>query len=167
MVSFIRIAFVVVKLNVLKVFVSIQHPWNGSFWVTPPNMVQYCWNSHQRKYSSKQQLCLKRNWRIRVFIRRRQTQSLHFWSNFDHPFLPEDGQNWKDIISGAEKLQSLGYPNMLELRLDLLFPLDIGPVLGKEFLDIGATVECRFAQKCVSDMVITYSQIYWGLNISF
>ena len=70
-------------------------------------------------------------------MRRRPTQSLHFWSNFEHPFLLENGQNWKDIISGAEKLRSLGYPNMSELRLDLLFPLDIGPVLGKEFFDIG------------------------------
>ena len=56
---------------------------------------------------------------------------------------------------------------MSELRLDLLFQLDIGSVLGKEFLDIGATVECRFTQKCARDMVITYSQIYWGLSISF
>ena len=30
-----------------------------------------------------------------------------------------------------------------------------------------ATVECRFTQKWVRDIVITYSQIYWGLNISF
>ena len=53
---------------------------------------------------------------------------------------------------------------MSELRLDLLFPLDIGPVLG---LGIGANVEGRFTQKWVHDMVITYSQIYWGLNILF
>ena len=77
-------------------------------------------------------------------MRRRGTQSLHFWSNFGLPFLPEDGQNWKDIISGAEKRQSLGYPDIPELRLDLLFPLDIGPVFGKKFIDIGAIVECRF-----------------------
>ena len=100
-------------------------------------------------------------------MRRRRTQTLHFWSNFDHPFLPEDGKKWKDIISGAEKLQWLAYPNMSELRVDLLFPLDIRPVLGKEFLDIGASVECRSAQKFVRDMVITYSQMYWGLNILF
>ena len=92
-------------------------------------------------------------------MKRRRTQSLHFWSNFDPPFLPEDGQNWKDIIRGVEKLQFLGYPNMSELRLNLLFPLDIGPVLGKEFLDIGVTAECRFTRKWVRDMIITYSQI--------
>ena len=56
---------------------------------------------------------------------------------------------------------------MSELRLDLLFPLDIGSVLSKEFLGIGANVEGRFTQKWVHDMVITYSQIYWGLNILF
>ena len=35
--------------------------------------------------------------------------------------------------------------------------IDIVPVLSKEFLDIQATIECRFTLKHVHDMIITYS----------
>ena len=37
---------------------------------------------------------------------------------------------------------------------------DIAPVSSKEFLDIHATIECRFTLKRVRDMIRTYSQIY-------
>ena len=43
-------------------------------------------------------------------MEKERTQSLNFWSNFEPMFPPEDGQNWKK--SGAEKLQSLGYPKI-------------------------------------------------------
>ena len=33
-------------------------------------------------------------------------------------------------------------------------------VLGKEFLDIQATIECGFNLKCVRDMIITYNQMH-------
>ena len=33
------------------------------------------------------------------------------------------------------------------------------PVLNKEFIDIQATIECRFTLKHVRDMIITYSQM--------
>ena len=36
---------------------------------------------------------------------------------------------------------------------------DIPPVLSKEFLDIQATIQCRFTLKRVDDMIITYSQM--------
>ena len=36
----------------------------------------------------------------------------------------------------------------------------ITPVSSKEFPDIQATIECRFTQKCVHEMLITYSQIH-------
>ena len=94
------------------------------------------------------------------FHEKETDQSLHFWSNFNHPFLSEDSQNRKDIIIGVEQIQSLGYPNMSESRLGLLSPLDIGPVSGKKLLDIEATVEYRLTLKWVRDMIITYSQIY-------
>ena len=35
---------------------------------------------------------------------------------------------------------------------------NIGLVSSKEFLDIQATIECRFTQKRVRNMIITYSQ---------
>ena len=37
---------------------------------------------------------------------------------------------------------------------------DIAAILSKEFIDIQATVECRFTLKRISDMISTYSQIY-------
>ena len=36
---------------------------------------------------------------------------------------------------------------------------DIAPVLNKEFLDIQATIECRFTLKLVRDMIIIYSPL--------
>ena len=49
----------------------------------------------------------------------------------------------------------LGY----KLKLNYCYlTLDIAPVLSKEFLDVQATIECRFILKCVCDMIITYSQ---------
>ena len=37
---------------------------------------------------------------------------------------------------------------------------DIEPVSSKEFLDTQATTECGFTQKCVCDMIRTYSQMH-------
>ena len=37
---------------------------------------------------------------------------------------------------------------------------DIAPVSIKDFLDIQATVECRFTLKRVRDIIITYSQMH-------
>ena len=39
---------------------------------------------------------------------------------------------------------------------------DIAPVSSKEFLDIQATIECRFTLKRVRDMIRTYS--WWSLT---
>ena len=38
---------------------------------------------------------------------------------------------------------------------------DMALVLSKEFLDIQATIECRFTLKLARDMLKTYSQRYW------
>ena len=37
---------------------------------------------------------------------------------------------------------------------------DIAPVLSKNFLDIEATIDCRFTLKHVPDMIITYGQMH-------
>ena len=39
-------------------------------------------------------------------------------------------------------------------------PSDFAPASSKEFLDIQATIECRFTLKRVRDMTRTYSQMY-------
>ena len=41
---------------------------------------------------------------------------------------------------------------------------DFAPALSKEFLDIQATIECRFTLKCVRDMIRTYSQMHRKIN---
>ena len=105
-------------------------------------------------------MLFQKNLKDSGFHEKETDQSLHFWSNFDHPFISEDGQHRKDIISGGEKIHPMSYPNMSESRLNLLSPLDIWPVSGQEFLDIETTVECRFTLKWARDMMITYSQIY-------
>ena len=40
---------------------------------------------------------------------------------------------------------------------------DIAPVSNEEFLDIQATIECRFTLKCVRDLIITYSHYQMAL----
>ena len=40
---------------------------------------------------------------------------------------------------------------------------DIAPFLSKEFLDIQATIECRFTLKHVCDMIITYIQWLYSI----
>ena len=37
---------------------------------------------------------------------------------------------------------------------------DMAPVLSKEFLDIQATIKCKFTLKLVRDRIITYSQMH-------
>ena len=39
------------------------------------------------------------------------------------------------------------------------YTLEITPVSSNEFLDIQATIECRFTLKRVRHMIISYSQI--------
>ena len=62
---------------------------------TPPDVVQFGQNSHQRLYSSKQEHRLKIFWKVWVFKEQGRTQNLHFWSNLDLPVLPKDGGNQK------------------------------------------------------------------------
>ena len=39
-------------------------------------------------------------------------------------------------------------------------PSEFAPASSKEFLDIQATIECRFTLKCVRDMTRTYCQMH-------
>ena len=58
-----------------------------------------------------QKQCFKNLWKTQIFTETEDTQSLHFWSNFD-PFFPpeEDGQ----ILE--EKIHPLGYPKIVKSR---------------------------------------------------
>ena len=44
---------------------------------------------------------------------------------------------------------------------------DIVPVSSKEFLDIQATIECRFTLKYVRDMIITYRHHFFYSEIVY
>ena len=46
------------------------------------------------------------------------------------------------------------------VQLQSLKTSDFMPASSKKFLDIQATIECRFTLKRVRDMARTYSQIY-------
>ena len=39
--------------------------------------------------------------------------------------------------------------------ITVTYTLDVAPVLSRDFLNIQATIECRFTLKHVSDMIIT------------
>ena len=73
-----------------KFWVPIQHQWNDPFWVFL--------GPYSRKYSKivpklspevviqQTKTLLENFWRIRVFMKKGRTQSLHFWFNFDPRF---------------------------------------------------------------------------------
>ena len=68
---------------------------------TPPNIVRFAKifttgsaETEKNKKQKKQKI-----WKIQIFTGTRRTQTLHFSFNFNPPFLPEDGQNWKKIFS--------------------------------------------------------------------
>ena len=46
------------------------------------------------------------------------------------------------------------------IHVAVTYTSDIAPALRKEFLDIQATLECRFTLKRVFDMIRTYSHLY-------
>ena len=50
--------------------------------------------------------------------------------------------------------------NHLVHKRTLNYLAKLAPVLSIEFLDIQATIKCRFTQKLVHDMIITYSQMH-------
>ena len=91
-VSFIGIAFVVVKLK-------IKNSRNNHFWeVFGLLLPQYgpILPKYSREVVLQQTKTLFENfWRIWVFMEKERTQSYNFWSNSDPSFPPEGGQNRK------------------------------------------------------------------------
>ena len=41
-------------------------------------------------------VCFKNLWKIRIFTEKGRNQSLHFWSDFNPSFAPEDGRYRKN-----------------------------------------------------------------------
>ena len=98
-ISFIDIGFVVVKLKISEVLRTNSASTNSLFWgfwaLIPPIY------SNIAKILNRDSTLVNKNtvWklfgRIRLFTEKGQTQSWHFWSNFDPSFPPKDGQNRK------------------------------------------------------------------------
>ena len=100
MVSFICIAYAVVKLKIFKVLVSFQHPWNGPFWdFLSPYSPKY--GLILLKFSAKVEI------KLRKTMFQKYLKKIKFLQKWDVPdvcsfsltltlcFPPEDGQNKK------------------------------------------------------------------------
>ena len=124
MVTFISIAFVVVRLKIFKVSVTIQRPRNSPFWeVFGPLLNQY--DPILPKFSTEivfqQTKTLFKNFLKASIIYGKGTdpklallvQIWHLCSSWRWP-------KSKNIRSSAEKLQSLSYPNMSKWSLSLI-----------------------------------------------
>ena len=98
-VSLVCIAFVVVKLKMLKVLhtdpTSRKWPFLGGFWtLSPPNMVQYCWNSHQGSCSFKQKKKIENFLKYSSFYGKGTDPKLAFLVELWPPISP---RRWTEI----------------------------------------------------------------------
>ena len=84
------IAFAVVKFQIFKVLrtdsASVKRPILGAFW-DPTTQLLSDFDEIFTRGS------IKNLWKIQIFTEMGDTQSLHFWSNFDPQFLLEEGRN--------------------------------------------------------------------------
>ena len=108
-VSFISIAFAVVKLKISKFCLAIQHPWNGSSRELFGSLLPQIWSNFV-KILIRGSTLANRNivWKFfEGFKKKWQTQSLTFWSYFDTP-LPlkmaeiENNRLWRGKPSAIE-----------------------------------------------------------------
>ena len=93
-VSFISIAYAVVKFKILKVFfiasVSIKWPLFGLFWaLTPSNIVWSGWNFKHRYSPIRKTQCLKNPSKFWIFAQMKCSWSLQFRSILRPNLLPE------------------------------------------------------------------------------
>ena len=98
--------------------VSMKWSYLGRFWaLTLTNMVQFYHNFHYRYNFHYSALANKKKvfWRNWVFMQKGRTQSLHFWSNFNSPFPPEDGSNRKNKHS-LIKTSAIGLSNYFKIK---------------------------------------------------
>ena len=118
MVSFFKIAFVVVKL---KICVLIQHPWNGLFWEVFGPLLPQIWSNIAEVLARGSTLSNES-------IVWKKLEGFEFSWKRDGPKVCTLIQLWplvspwrwrksKKISISGEKLQSLDYPNMSKLRL--------------------------------------------------
>ena len=66
------------------------------------------------------------------------------------------------ILTVLKIILNLGKEDWMNV-IDNAFLMSFAPVSSKEFLDIQATIECRFTLKRVRDMIRTYSHQFVAL----
>ena len=90
-VSFISVAFVVIKLYMFKFFCGgaalMKWPFLRGFWaLTPANMSQICWNFNQRYVLFKTNTVSKQSFKIKCLSGNNRCSKLmvlvHFWAQF-------------------------------------------------------------------------------------
>ena len=64
-----------------------------------------------------------------------------------------------------ENFSELCLNGYTSIKLFKLKNEDIAPVSSKELLDIQATIQCRFALKCVRAMIITYNTLQHSYKV--
>ena len=91
MVSFISVAFVIVKLEIFKCFrgdaASMKWPLLGGFWaLSPANMTRVCWNFDQRYVFHKTKTVSEQSFKIKCLSGIETYPKLivlvHFWAQF-------------------------------------------------------------------------------------
>ena len=117
------IAFVVVKLKISKFYVTIYHRQNAPFsevlgLCSPKIQSNFAEILNKGSTIENKNIVWKLFWRILVFMEKGRGPTLNqLW-------LPVSPWKWpksRKISNDAEKLQPLGYPNMLKSSLYLLF----------------------------------------------
>ena len=117
-VSFISVAYVVVKLKISKILVLIENPWNSPFLgflaLIPPNIVPSCWNFDQREFNKTNTL-LGKSFKLLKFgsnkTHWKSTVLVHFGAQFT---AGKPKILLKTKISA--KTTSLGIPNNISAR---------------------------------------------------
>ena len=128
--SFIFIAFVVLKLKILKKFrgdgASMNWAIFGGFWaITLPNMLRSLRNLHHRYCIRRATECYKKFWGILFWTKTARYQSFKFFWNFAQlwgPFTPWRRPKSKNLNNFKEKVQASGNPKIEKSRPYLFSP---------------------------------------------
>ena len=123
-VSFISIAFAVVKLKMSKFCLAIQHPWNGSSRELFGSLLPQIWSNFV-KILTRGSTLANRNIVWKFFEAFKKNDGPKIWP-FDPTLTPRSPWKWsksKTIGCGEENLQPLSCPNMSKLMLYISSPL--------------------------------------------
>ena len=126
MVSFISIAFVVVKLNISKFCVPIQHPWNSPFLEVFRTWLSQIWPNVAEILTRVSTLAntniVWKTFEGFKFLQKRDGPKVWTFGPTLTSVSPWRWPKSKTISCREEKLQPLGCPSMSKSRLYISFP---------------------------------------------